>query len=58
VRVKKKAKVEFGSTIYVRLVDGYNIMVHMSWDSFNEGAYLMDSVDKYRKRHGFYPSEV
>ncbi len=58
VRVRKKAKVDFGLTINVRLVDGYSLMGHMSWEVFNEGAYLMDSVDKYMKCHGFYPSKV
>ena len=58
VRGKEKAKVEFGSKINVSLVDGYSFLDHLSWDAFNEGSYLMDSVEKYRKRHGFYPSEV
>ncbi len=48
VRGKEKAKLEFGSKINVSLVDGYIILDHLSWDEFNEGAYLMDSVEKYR----------
>ena len=58
VRGKEKAKVEFGSKINVSRVDGYSFLDNLSWDAFKEGSYLMDSVEKYRKRHGFYPSEV
>ena len=58
VRGKEKAKVEFGSKINVSLVDGYSFLDHLSWEAFNEGSHLMDSVERYRRRHGFYPSEV
>jgi IS5 family transposase len=55
---KKKAKVEFDSKINVSLVNGYGFVDHLSWDAFNEGRYLMKSVELYKKRHGFYPAEV
>ena len=58
VRGKEKAKVEFGSKINVSLVNGYGFVDHLSWDAFNEGGYLMKSVELYKKRHGFYPAEV
>ncbi len=58
VRGKEKAKVEFGSKINVSLVNGYGFVDHFSWDAFNEGGYLMTSVELYKKRHGFYPAEV
>ena len=58
VRGKKKAKVEFGSKINVSLVDGYAFLDHLSWDAYNEGGYLMQSLTKYKERHGYYPAEV
>ena len=58
VRGKEKSKVEFGSKINVSLVNGYGFVDHLSWDAFNEGGYLMKSVELYIKRHGFYPAEV
>jgi len=58
VRGKEKAKVEFGSKINVSLVDGYAFLDHLSWDAYNEGGYLMQSLTKYKVRHGYYPAEV
>ena len=58
VRGKEKAKVEFGSKLQVSIVAGYTFIDHFSWDAFNEGGYLMASVEKYKKRFGFYPAQV
>jgi len=58
VRGKEKAKVEFGSKINVSLVDGYAFLDHLSWDAYNEGGYLMQSLTKYKERHGYFPAEV
>lgn len=58
VRGKERAKVEFGSKLQVSLVDGYMFIDKLSWDAFNEGTCLKDSVEKYRSRFGHYPAEV
>lgn len=58
VRGKEKAKVEFGSKLQVSLVDGYMFIDKLSWDAFNEGGSLPDSVAQYRRRFGHYPAEV
>ncbi len=58
VRGKKKSKVDFGSKISLSLVDGYAFLDHLSWDAYNEGTHLMESVELYRKRHGCYPAEI
>jgi len=58
VRGKEKAKVEFGSKINVSLINGYSFIDHFSWDAFNEGSKLQESIEKYKVRHGFYPEEV
>jgi len=58
VRGKEKASVEFGCKINVSLVNGYTFLDQLSWDAFNEGGYLMDSVERYKERHGYYPKEV
>ena len=58
VRSKEKAKVEFGAKLNLSLVDGYSFIDHLSWDAYNEGKLLMESVDLYRKRHGYYPKEI
>lgn len=58
VRGKENAKTEFGSKIQMSLVGGFAFIDHLSWEAFNEGNYLMDSVEKYKNRFGFYPAEV
>lgn len=58
VRGKENAKTEFGSKIQMSLVGGFAFIDHLSWEAFNEGSYLMDSVEKYKIRFGFYPAEV
>jgi transposase, IS5 family len=58
VRGKSQAKVEFGSKINVSLVDGISFLDKLSWDAFNEGSYMMEYIEKYRKRFGFYPAEI
>jgi IS5 family transposase len=56
VRGKEKAKVEFGSKINVSLVDGYAFLDYLSWEPYNEGGYLIRSVEMYKQRHKYYPS--
>ena len=58
VRGKEKAKAEFGSKLQVSIVEGYTFIDHFSWDAFNEGGYLLASVEKYKTRFGFYPARV
>ena len=58
VRGKTQAKVEFGSKIHVSIVDGISFLDQLSWDAFNEGSHMMEYVEKYHQRFGFYPSEL
>lgn len=58
VRGKEGKKVEFGSKLQVSLVNGFSFIDKLSWNNFNEGGYLMDSVNKYKARFGYYPEEV
>jgi hypothetical protein len=58
VRGKSQAKVEFGAKIHVSLIDGISFLDELSWDAFNEGSHMMDYIEKYRNRFGFYPKEV
>jgi len=58
VRGKSQAKVEFGAKVHVSLIDGISFLDELSWDAFNEGSHMMDYVERYRKRFGFYPREV
>lgn len=58
VRGKATADVEFGAKVAISIVDGYAFMETLSWDAFNEGSTLMESVERYRKRYGYYPEAV
>jgi hypothetical protein len=58
VRGKQGAKVEFGSKLHVALVNGYTFIDKLAWDNFNEGQYLITSIELYKKRFGYYPAEV
>jgi IS5 family transposase len=58
VRGKEGKKVEFGSKLQASLVNGFTVIEKLSWDNFNEGQCLMDTVEAYRTRFGFYPAEV
>lgn len=58
VRGKSNAKVEFGAKINVSLVDGFSFLDDHSWDAYNEGTRLEDCVEKYKKRYGYYPTQV
>jgi hypothetical protein len=58
VRGKTNANVEFGAKINVTLMNGYAFLDDLSWEAFNEGTRLMASVEKYKKRLGYYPEEV
>lgn len=58
VRGKSNAYVEFGAKINVSLMNGFAFLDDLSWDAFNEGTRLMASVEKYKKRFGYYPADV
>ena len=58
VRGKASAQVEFGSKIQVAIIDGISFLDKLSWDAFNEGSFLEESVEKHKTRFGFYPKEL
>jgi len=58
VRGKDGKKVEFGSKLQASLVNGFMVIEKLSWNNFNEGQCLIDTVEAYRNRFGFYPAEV
>lgn len=58
VRGKTNAPVEFGSKIQVSMMDGFAFLDELSWEAFNEGTKLQQSVESYKERFGYYPEEV
>lgn len=57
-RGKDGKKVEFGSKLQVSLSDGFALIDKLSWDNFNQGSCLRESVALYKQRFGYYPKTV
>jgi transposase, IS5 family len=55
---KAKALVEYGAKIAVSMTKGYGFLNRMSWDNFNESTTLIEVIEQYRKRMGYYPAIV
>jgi IS5 family transposase len=58
VRGKAGKSVEFGAKISISLVDGFSFIDRLSWENFNEGTILIDQIEIYHKRFGYYPESV
>lgn len=58
VRGKVNASVEFGAKLSISVVDGFAFMERISFDNFNEGITLQESVERYKERYGYYPEAV
>ena len=58
VRGKATAPVEFGAKVEVSLVDGYARVEKLSWDAFNEGGTLQESVERFKADTGRYPRRI
>lgn len=59
VRGKQGKAVEFGSKVLAGITDeGYTLLPKMDWDAYNEGSYVIASVEHYKKTFGYYPEVV
>lgn len=58
VRGKADADVEFGSKVMTSVINGYCFLEKMSFDNFNEGIDLIEAVERYKQRFGYYPEAV
>ena len=58
VRGKSSAPVEFGAKIEASLVNGYGRIEKLSWDAFDEGGTLQDSVEQFKADTGRYPARI
>ena len=57
-RGKAGADTEFGAKISAGVVDGFTFIHRISWDNYNESTDLIDQIEKYKDRFGFYPKSV
>jgi hypothetical protein len=58
VRGKAGAPVEFGAKIELAYVEGYAFIDYLSWENFNESGKLIDQINSYKRRYGYYPESV
>jgi hypothetical protein len=58
IRNKARTKYEYGQKLALSRIDGYVFLEKQSWDNFNEGNTLQQSVMNYYKRFGYFPKAV
>ena len=58
VRGKAKSPVEFSAKVSISLVEGFCFVEKIGWDAYNESCDLIEQIESYNKRFGFYPSSV
>ncbi|MBN2843689.1 MAG: IS5 family transposase, partial [Sedimentisphaerales bacterium] len=58
VRGKVKSPVEFGAKVSISLVRGFSFVERIDWDAYNESCDLIEQIERYKKRFGFYPESV
>ena len=57
-RGKAGHETEFGAKLSLSVVDGFSFVDRLSWDNYNEGADLVEQIQQYQRRFGFYPESV
>lgn len=57
-RGKATAKTEFGAKVSIAMVKGYADVTRLSWEAYNESTELIQEIEKYRARFGYYPERV
>lgn len=58
VRGKAGTKIEFGPKIAISKVNGYIQIDKISFSNFNESKTLIDIINKYKEKYGFYPESI
>ena len=58
VRGKAGRPFEFGQRLALSVVKGYTFIERQSFNNFNEGITLIESVERYRTLYGCYPEVV
>ena len=58
VRGKAGKPTEFGAKLSISVVGGFSFVDRLSWDSYNEGIDLIEQIETYRRRFGYYPESA
>jgi len=57
-RGKAGRDTEFGAKLSLSVIDGFSFVDRLSWDNYNESTDLIDQIETFRRRFGFYPQSV
>ncbi|MFV2070215.1 MAG: IS5 family transposase [Pirellulales bacterium] len=57
-RGKAGRETEFGAKLSLSVVSGFSFVDRLSWNNYNEGPDLMEQIETYQRRFGFYPESV
>ena len=56
---KRKAPVEFGAKFHLSIDDsGLGRIERISYDAYNESTVLVEAVERFRERTGYYPERL
>ena len=58
VRGKAGSEVEFGAKLAISVCQGFSFMERLDFNAFNEGKTLIQSVENYKRRTGYYPRVI
>ena len=59
VRGKAKFQTEFGAKLHLSIDEtGFDRIEYLSFNAFNEGPMLVEALNAYRYRNGYYPKRV
>ena len=57
-RGKAGRDTEFGAKLSLSVVGGFSFVDRLSWGNYNESLDLVDQIERYHRRFGFYPESV
>jgi IS5 family transposase len=57
-RGKAGRDTEFGAKLSLSVIDGFSFVDRLSWDNYNESLDLVEQIETYHRRFGFYPESV
>ncbi len=57
-RGKAGRDTEFGAKLSLSVIGGFSFVDRLSWDNDNESLDLIDLIETFRRRFGFYPESV
>ncbi len=57
-RGKAGRDTEFGAKLSLSVIDGFSFVDRLGWDNYNESLDLVEQIETFHRRFGFYPESV